>query len=101
MIFLIEDERTLNPSARSQLTLHHATGEILSWEPYQGWSSGRKLRSWVRVLHTGEAGGMLGQFVAFTASIGGAVLVWTGLALGLRRLRTWVARRQAASAARY
>jgi uncharacterized iron-regulated membrane protein len=101
VIFLIEDERTLNPSARSQLTLHHATGEILSWEPYQGWSSGRKLRSWVRVLHTGEAGGMLGQFVAFTASIGGAVLVWTGLALGLRRLRTWVARRQAASAARY
>jgi uncharacterized iron-regulated membrane protein len=36
-------------------------------------------------LHTGEAVGWLGQLVAGIASLGGGVLVFTGLALSFRR----------------
>jgi uncharacterized iron-regulated membrane protein len=56
---------------------------------------GRRLRAWVRPLHTGEAGGLPGQTIALVASAGGGVLVWTGLALAWRRFRTW--RRRARS----
>ncbi len=47
----------------------------------------RRLRFWVRTVHTGEAAGLLGQTVAGLASAAGAVLVYTGLALSWRRLR--------------
>jgi uncharacterized iron-regulated membrane protein len=40
----------------------------------------------MRFLHTGEALGAGGQLAAGLASLGAAVLVWTGLALALRRL---------------
>jgi hypothetical protein len=39
----------------------------------------------VRPVHTGD----LGQSIAFLASAGGAVLVWTGLSLAWRRARSW------------
>jgi uncharacterized iron-regulated membrane protein len=45
--------------------------------------------------HTGEAGGLAGQTIAFLASAGGSVLVWTGIALAWRRFRSW--RRRAGS----
>ncbi|HEX6736709.1 MAG TPA: PepSY domain-containing protein, partial [Vicinamibacteria bacterium] len=48
-----------------------------------------RLRSWMRWIHTGEAGGWPGQAVAGLASAGGALLVWTGLALAWRRWRAW------------
>ena len=43
-------------------------------------------RLWMRFLHTGEALGAGGQLMAGIASLGAAMLVWTGLALALRRL---------------
>jgi hypothetical protein len=45
------------PFQRSQLTLNRITGEVVKWEPYDGNSTGRKLRTWMRALHTGEAFG--------------------------------------------
>ena len=57
----------------------------------------RRLRLWVRTVHTGEAAGLPGQTIAGLASAAGAVLVYTGLALTWRRLR---AARTARSAAR-
>ena len=50
--------------ARSQLTLNRATAEVVKWEPYSENSTGRKLRSWFRGLHTGEAFGFFGQTIA-------------------------------------
>ena len=47
---------------------------------------GRKVRVWLRFVHTGEALDWPGQLVAGAASLGAALLVWTGLALALRRL---------------
>lgn len=74
-----------NPFARSQLTLDARTADMVRWEPYSAASRGQKLRGWLRFAHTGELGGLAGQIVAGLACVGGAFLVWTGLALAFRR----------------
>jgi sulfite reductase (NADPH) flavoprotein alpha-component len=71
------------------LTLNRATGNVVKWEPYSDNSTGRKLRSWFRGLHTGEALGFFGQTIAGLASLGGCFLVWTGFAMAWRRFRYW------------
>jgi sulfite reductase (NADPH) flavoprotein alpha-component len=86
---LIQAPDAFHPFQRSQLTLDRRTGEVVKWEPYANNSAGRKLRTWVRALHTGEAFGFPGQTVAGLASLGGCFLVWTGLAMAWRRLRSW------------
>lgn len=73
------------PDLRAQLVLDRQSGEVASWEPYASQSLGRRLRAWSRWIHTGEAGGILGQTLAGLASAGGAVLAWTGAALAWRR----------------
>lgn len=83
------------PDLRAQLTLDRATGEVESWQPYASQSTGRKVRSWMRWLHTGEAGGFFGQTLAGLASAGAAVLVWTGMALSWRRFFPGLKKRNA------
>jgi uncharacterized iron-regulated membrane protein len=68
-----------------QVTLDAKTGAVTKKESYADFNAGRKVRSWTRFLHTGEALGWGGQFVAGLASFGGLVLVWTGFALAIRR----------------
>jgi uncharacterized iron-regulated membrane protein len=75
------------PDLRSQLTLDAATGEVVRWEPFASFNLGRRLRAWARFVHTGEAGGALGQTIAAFASTGAAFLVCTGFALAWRRFR--------------
>jgi uncharacterized iron-regulated membrane protein len=62
------------------------TGEVTSRETYESYNLGRRVRLWIRWLHTGEAGGLVGQAIALVASAGAVVLVWTGIALAVRRL---------------
>jgi uncharacterized iron-regulated membrane protein len=78
-----------NRFARSQLTLDGTTADVVRWEPYADTSRGAKVRGWMRFAHTGELGGVAGQAVAGLACVGGAFLVWTGLALALRRYTAW------------
>jgi uncharacterized iron-regulated membrane protein len=54
-------------------------------EDFASYNSGRRLRTWARWMHTGEAGGVGGQIVAALATGGTIVLVVTGIALGFRR----------------
>jgi uncharacterized iron-regulated membrane protein/flavodoxin len=84
---LIQEPTAPHIFARSQLQLDRSTAEIVKWEPYVAASTGRKLRIWVRGLHTGEALGVVGQTVAGLASLGGCFLVWTGFAMAWRRFR--------------
>ena len=84
----IQGPDAFHPFQRSQLTLNRATGDVVKWEPYANNSTGRKLRTWVRALHTGEAFGFAGQTVAGLASLGGCFLVWTGLSMAWRRFRS-------------
>lgn len=48
-------------------------------------NAAQRVRSWTRFLHTGEALGGVGQFLAGLACLGGCVLVYTGFALSWRR----------------
>jgi uncharacterized iron-regulated membrane protein len=84
------------------LTLDRKTGEVLRWQTYATESSGQQIRSWVRWIHTGEAGGILGQTVAVLTSIGSILLVWTGISMAIGRavLRVKTARTQAVGIAR-
>lgn len=45
----------------------------------------RTWRQWVKPIHTGEAGGIIGQFLAFLASLAVTYLVWTGTAMSYVR----------------
>jgi uncharacterized iron-regulated membrane protein len=76
-------------TALTTLTLDPFTGEILKTNGYANLNAAQRVRSWTRFLHTGEALGALGQFVAALASLGGCVLVYTGFALAWHRWRRW------------
>ena len=92
----ISDREHWNSFARSTLTVD---GAAVRWEPYAQISLGQKVRGWMRFAHTGELGGLAGEAIAGLASLGGAFLVWTGVALALRRLAAWRARRSARASA--
>jgi uncharacterized iron-regulated membrane protein len=85
--FSIEKGYRGRPDLRSQLTLDSKTGEVVRWEPFSSFNLGRQLRTWARFVHTGEAGGPLGQTIAGLAAAGAALLVCTGFALAWRRFR--------------
>ncbi len=82
---VIEDPASPNAYGRSLLTMDVKTGEVVKWEPDESFTPGRKARIWVRALHTGEVGGILGQALAALAVIGAMILVWTGFLLASRR----------------
>jgi uncharacterized iron-regulated membrane protein len=94
MTVMIEEATSLHPYPRSTLSLDVATATVVKWEPFANYNLGRAIRFWVRPVHTGEAAGFIGQFVAALVSAGGAVLVYTGLALACRRLWQFVRRRR-------
>ncbi len=93
MAISMSDRDHWNSYARSTLTLDGRTGADVRWEPYVATSLGQKARGWLRFAHTGELGGLAGEAFAGAASAGGGFLVWTGVALALRRLSAWRARR--------
>jgi uncharacterized iron-regulated membrane protein len=93
VVFTIDTGDGGQPQKRATLTLERATASVVRWETFAGNNAGRRLRSWSRFAHTGEAYGLAGQTIAGIASAGGAVLVWTGIALSLRRLSAWRRRR--------
>jgi uncharacterized iron-regulated membrane protein len=93
LTFNIDNGTGGQPQKRAQLVLDRANGEVVKWEPFLSYSRGRQLRSILRFAHTGEVLGVAGQTIAGIVSIGGAVLVVTGLALALRRLYAWLGSR--------
>jgi uncharacterized iron-regulated membrane protein len=88
------------PQKRGTLTVARASSAVDQWEVFADQTPGRRLRSWFRFAHTGEYYGLPGQTLAGLASAGGVVLVYTGLALALRRFMAWRARRPATSSRR-
>lgn len=86
-------DRSTIPGNTVRLTYDRATAELKREDLPENSSLGARLRQLVRFGHTGEAAGFAGQTIAGIASAGGAVLVWTGLALTWRRFRAWRTRR--------
>ena len=91
--FSIDQGTGGQPQRRHSLTLDSSSGEIVSWQPFRSQSPGRRARSWIRFLHTGEALGIVGQTIAGLVSLTSVIMVWTGLALAWRRLITPLFRR--------
>jgi uncharacterized iron-regulated membrane protein len=87
--FSISDGASWNRFARSQLTVDAASGEVRQWQAYQDASLGQRARGWLRFAHTGELAGLAGQIATGIGCVGGVMLVWTGLALAVRRLLNW------------
>jgi uncharacterized iron-regulated membrane protein len=94
--FTIDRGTAGQPQKRGTLTVSTRTAEVVKWEPFASLSAGRRLRSYLRFGHTGEVWGLVGQTIAGLASLGGAILVYTGLSLAIRRLWAWRARRTSA-----
>jgi len=92
-VFTIDRGDGGQPHLRSTLTLDQKTSAITRHETFSDLSLGRRIRNTMRFAHTGEVLGIPGQTIAGIASAGGAVLVWTGLALAWRRFRSWLTRR--------
>jgi len=93
LTFNIDSGNGGQPQKRAQLVLDRATNNVVRWEPFSTYTRGRQWRSILRFAHTGEVIGVVGQTIAAFVSAGGAVLVVTGLALAIRRLLGWRARR--------
>jgi uncharacterized iron-regulated membrane protein len=80
------------PDLRGQLVFPRESPDVVSWERFESQSPGRRLRTWARFLHTGEAGGLVGLTVAAVAATGAILIVCTGLSMALRRFASWRAR---------
>jgi uncharacterized iron-regulated membrane protein len=94
VVFAIDKGDGGQPQHRSTLTLARQTGEIVTYEDFSSLTPGRRIRNVMRFAHTGEVLGLPGQTIAGLVSAGGVVLVWTGIALTLRRFSAWRARRR-------
>jgi len=91
--FAIDQGNGGQPQKRHTLTLDAQSGEVAVWAPFTSQTPGQQARRWVRFLHTGEALGIPGQTVAGLVSFFAVFMVWTGLALSLRRLMRFIKRR--------
>jgi len=92
--FTVDEGYGGQPQKRGTLTIARDESATPKWEAFADQSTGRRLRSWLRFAHTGEYYGLTGQTIAGIVSAGGVVLVWTGLALALRRFVAWLDRRR-------
>lgn len=88
--FAVDEGNGARPDKRSQLMIDPRTARVVEHKTYAGQEAGQQARAWLRWIHTGEAGGIPGQLVAMLASAAAVVLVYTGLALALRRFRRFL-----------
>jgi uncharacterized iron-regulated membrane protein len=98
--FAIDRGNGGKPQLRSTLTMDRVTGGVVTWETFESQDAGRRARSWLRFVHTGEFYGIAGQSIAAIASFAACMLVWTGFALSWRRFAAWVSNRKLKIAAR-
>ena len=99
LVLTVDEGYAGQPQKRRTLTFDRATASLAKDETFDRLSTGRRVRSWLRFAHTGEFYGLTGQTIAGLASGGGAVLVFTGLALALRRFASWLQRKRAPAGA--
>ncbi|NNB98986.1 PepSY domain-containing protein [Corallococcus exiguus] len=83
--FTVREQERWPLFANNTVSLDPFTAQTLKTETYADFNSGRKVRTWLRFLHTGEALGWVGQLIAALASFGAVFLVYTGYALSWRR----------------
>ena len=92
--FAIDGGTGGQPQKRAELQLDRVSGNEVRWTPFSAGTPGRRLRSILRFAHTGEVLGPVGQTIAGIVTLGAVFLVYTGLALTLRRFVKWTRRRR-------
>ncbi len=92
--FTVDRGNGFRPDLRSTLVLDRVTGKVIRETTYSDNSPARNARIWIRWLHTGEAGGLIGQTLAGIVSLAACFLVYTGWMLSWRRFRSWQARQR-------
>ena len=95
--FSMDRGNGFRPDLRSTLVLHRTTGKIVQRETYADMGRAQIARTWIRWLHTGEAGGLAGQTLAGIVSLAACFLVYTGWMLSWRRFQAWRKRLRQAS----
>ena len=73
------------PQKRKNVIMDTISGDLITEQSFDDYSTYRKIRSYIRFLHTGEVYGLLGQTLAGIASLLACLLVYTGIAMSLRR----------------
>lgn len=74
------------PTKRTTLTYDTRTASIAKIETFNDIEPARRARIFLRYLHTGEVFGVVGQTLVGLASLAACFLIYTGLALAVRRL---------------
>ncbi len=87
--FSLDRGNGARPDLRSTLTLDRKSGAVVRLETPADIGPASAARSWIRWIHTGEAGGLAGQTLAGVASLAACMLVYTGWMLSWRRFRAW------------
>ncbi|GAA5480914.1 PepSY-associated TM helix domain-containing protein [Haloferula sargassicola] len=85
LTLFVSDSHRGRPDLRREVTVDLTTGGIVETKDFASQSTGRRLRTWVRWIHTGEAGGWIGQTISALASLAAVILIYTGFALSFRR----------------
>ena len=88
-VFNVSDSHRGRPDLRQTVTVDLSNNSVAKTETFASMSAGKRLRQWARWVHTGEAGGWPGQVLAALSATAAAMLVWTGIALSLRRFARW------------
>jgi uncharacterized iron-regulated membrane protein len=74
------------PDQKAEVVYDRSSGAMLQLKAFSSYNLGTRLHLFVHMVHTGEAGGILGQTVIGLASLSCCVLVWTGFLLVIRRI---------------
>lgn len=83
-IFMIAADAP-HANARTYLYLDAYSGHVLRFTPYARMGLGGKIYFWTLSIHTGEVGGIFGQFLLFLGALSVPVLAYTGVGSYLRR----------------
>ncbi len=97
-IFMIAADAP-HANARTYLYLDAYTDRVLSYTPYADSSLGHKLYFWTLSIHTGLAGGIVGQLLLLAGALSVPYLAWTGIGSYLRR--KFPAAKQAVNSVRF
>lgn len=90
--FMLDRGNGFRPDLRTTVVLDRRTSEVVRRVEYADNPKAANARSWIRWLHTGEAGGIVGQTLAGIVSLAACFLVYTGWMLSWRRFQAWRAR---------
>ena len=81
------------------LTIDKASAQLIKEQRWENQESGIRARLIMRLSHSGELGGLVGQTIAALGCLAGLLLVYTGFALTLRRFLSWRRRKKIAAEA--